>query len=89
MSLASVIVLAFLVSRLLKRLNRVQERYQEMIIFESAYWSLQETLQKVKSEREDISGNRAPVLQQAIHLKNVIFAYDERQVLQNVSLTFP
>jgi ATP-binding cassette subfamily C protein len=89
MSLASVIVLAFLVSRLLKRLNRVQERYQEMIIFESAYWSLQETLQKVKSEREDISGNRAPVLQQAIHLKNVNFAYDDQQVLQNVSLTFP
>jgi ATP-binding cassette, subfamily C, bacterial len=89
MTLASVIVLVFLVSRLLKRLNRVQERYQEMIINESAYWSLQETLKTVKSEREDMGGNRTPALKQAIHLENVSFAYDAQQVLQNISLTFP
>ena len=54
MTLASVMVLVFLVARLLKRLNRVQERYQEMIVNESAYWSLQDTLQTVKSEREEM-----------------------------------
>ena len=89
MSLASVIVLVFLVSRLLKRLNRIQERYQEIMVNESAYWSLQKTLKKVKSEREDMGGDRKPSLKQAIHLKKVSFAYDDRQVLQNVSLTFP
>ena len=89
MTLASVMVLVFLVSRLLKRLNRVQERYQEMIINESAYWSLQETLQTVKSEHEDMGGDRTPELKQAIHLENVTFAYDGHQVLQNVSLNFP
>ena len=89
MTLASVMVLVFLVSRLLKRLNRVQERYQEMIINESAYQSLQETLQTVKSEREDMGGDRTPELKQEINLKNVNFAYDDHQVLQNVSLNFP
>ena len=89
MTLASVMVLVFLVSRLLKRLNRVQERYQEMIVNESAYWSLQETLQTVKSEREDMGGDRTPELKQEIHLENVTFAYDDHQVLQNVSLNFP
>ena len=89
MTLASVMVLMFLVSRLLKRLNRVQERYQEMIINESAYWSLRETLQTVKSEREDMGGDRTPELKQEIHLENVNFAYDNHQVLQNVSLNFP
>ncbi len=89
MSLASVIVLVFLVSRLLKRLNSIQERYQEVILHESAYWSLQETLQKVKSEHEDIGGNMTPALKQAVRLENVNFAYDDQQVLQNVSLTFP
>ena len=89
MTLASVIVLVFLVSKLLKRLNKVQEHYQEMIINESAFWSLQETIQTVKSEREDMSGNRTPALKQTIHLENVNFAYDNQQVLQNVSLTFP
>jgi ATP-binding cassette subfamily C protein len=89
MTLASVIVLLFLVSRLLKLLSKVQERYQEMIINESAFWSLQETIQTVKFEREDISGEQTPALKQAIHLENVNFAYDSQQVLQNVSLTFP
>jgi ATP-binding cassette subfamily C protein len=89
MSLASVIVLVFLISRLLKRLNRIQARYQEILVNESAYWSLQKTLKRVKSEREDMGGDRTPVLNQAIRLENVNFAYDDRQVLQNVSLTFP
>ncbi|RLB98958.1 MAG: ABC transporter ATP-binding protein, partial [Deltaproteobacteria bacterium] len=89
MSLASVIVLIFLISRLLKRLNRIQERYQELMVNESAYWSLQKTLQTVKSEHEDLGGDRTPTLKQAVRLENVNFAYDDRQVLQNVSLTFP
>jgi ATP-binding cassette subfamily C protein len=89
MTMASVMMLVFLVSRLLKRLNKVQERYQEMIIDESAYWSLQDTLQTVKSEREEIGGDRTPELKQAIRLENVSFAYDDRPVLQNISLTFP
>jgi ATP-binding cassette subfamily C protein len=88
MTLASVMVLVFLVARLLKRLNRVQERYQEMIINESAYWSLQDTLQTVKSEREEIGGDRTPELKKAIHLENVTFAYDDHRVLQDVSLNF-
>ncbi len=89
MTLASVMVLVYLVSRLLKRLNRVQERYQEMIINESAYWSLQDTLQTAKSEHEEIGGDRTPELKQAIHLENVTFAYDDHRVLHNVSLNFP
>jgi ATP-binding cassette subfamily C protein len=60
-----------------------------MIVNESAYWSLQETLQTVKSEREDMGGDRTPELKQVIHLENVNFAYDDHQVLQNVSLNFP
>ena len=82
-------VLMFLVARLLKRLNKVQENYQGMIVNESAYWSLQDTLQTVKSAREEVGGDRTPVLKQAIHLKNVTFAYEDQPVLQNISLKFP
>ena len=89
MTLSSVMVLAFLVARLLKQLNRVQERYQRMIINESAYWSLQDTLQTVKSEREEVGGDRTPALKQAVQLVNVTFAYDDHRVLHNVSLNFP
>ncbi len=40
--LAKVTVLAFLLTRLVKQLNKVQQEYQQMAILESAYWSLQE-----------------------------------------------
>ena len=89
MKLTSVMVLMFLVSRLLKRLNKVQENYQGMIVNESAYWSLQDTLQTVKSAREEVCGNRSPTLNQSIQLENVTFAYEDHRVLQNVSLKFP
>jgi ATP-binding cassette subfamily C protein len=89
MKLTSVLILAFLVSRLLKRLNRVQERYQEMIVNESAYWALQETIQVAKSEREKTDGRPPPSLQHGIHLKNVSFSYENNTVLHDVSLSFP
>ena len=89
MSLASALVLVFLVSRLLKRLSRVQERYQEMIIFESAYWSLNDTIKSVQKEHEESEGSLKPVLTQAIRTENVDFAYDDHQVLREVSLSFP
>jgi ATP-binding cassette subfamily C protein len=88
-TLASAMILVVLVSRLLNRLNSVQRHYQHMIINESAYWSLQDTLQTAKSEREEMGGDRTPVLKQAIHLENVTFAYDDNQVLKDVSLDFP
>ena len=89
MTLANVLILAFLVSRLLKRLNRVQERYQELIVNESAYWALQETIRVAKSEREKTDGQQPPALQHGIHLKNVSFSYENDTVLHDVSLSFP
>jgi ATP-binding cassette subfamily C protein len=88
MSFASIMVLVFLVARLLKRLNKVQERYQEMIINESAFWSLQATLESAKSEREDPGGDRTPELNRAIKFENVGFAYEDQWVLKKVSLEF-
>ena len=89
MTLSSVMVLIYLVAKLLKRLNNVQANYQGMVVDESAYWSLQATLQTVKSEREESGGDHRPALNQAIQLKNVTFAYDDHPVLQNISLNFP
>jgi len=88
MPLASIIVLILLVSKLLKQLSKVQERYQKMVIFESAYWSLKDTIETMKLEREVLTGNKVPELKRAIRLKNVGFAYDDNQVLHDVSVTF-
>jgi len=87
--LASVIVLVLMVSIFLKKLSKVQTRYQEMVVLESAYWSLMDSIQTMKREREVLTGHQAPALKRAIHLKHVDFAYDDHQALQDVSLTFP
>jgi len=78
MPLASIIVLIFLIAKLLK----------EMLIFESAYWSLKETIEAMKQEREVLTGSKMPELKRAIQLDQVHFAYDDHQVLENISLNF-
>jgi ATP-binding cassette subfamily C protein len=89
MPLASIVVLILLISKFLKQLSKVQMRYQEMVIFESAYWSLKETIEAMQLEREVLTGSGVPELKRAISMRNVNFAYDDHQVLYDISLTFP
>ena len=89
MPLASVMVLAFLVARLLKQFNKVQERYQEIMICESAYWSLKDTINKMVQEREALEGRLSPSFEREISLKNVDFSYEKKLVLQDITLYFP
>jgi ATP-binding cassette subfamily C protein len=87
--LATTMVLAFLLARIVKQLNKVQQQYQELAILESAYWSLQDTIHGAEKERESAVGTRVPSLKHAIRLDRVSFAYGENWVLQDTSLTFP
>jgi ATP-binding cassette subfamily C protein len=89
MPLTSVMVLVFLLARLIKQLNKVQERYQEMVTFESAYWSMQSAIQAVERMQEPPMGSLTPCLKNAIRFDNVSFAYSNQWVLHNVSLVFP
>ena len=87
--LATTVVLGFLLARIVKQLNKVQQEYQELAILESAYWSLQDTIHGAEKERESALGTQVPSLQHAIRLDRVSFTYGEHWVLQDASLTFP
>jgi ATP-binding cassette subfamily C protein len=89
MALPSIIVLILLASKLIKQLTKVQMEYQEMAILASAYWSMQESIDAMKREREILSGSLKPALRKSIRLEHVSFAYDDDYVLQDVSLVFP
>jgi ATP-binding cassette subfamily C protein len=89
MPLSTVMVLAFLMAKMMKQLNGVQERYQEMVMFESAYWSLQETIEEIERHQETASGTRPPSLKERLRLEAVSFAYAERFVLEDATLDFP
>ena len=87
--LATVMVLVFLLSRIVKRVNKVQEEYQEMVILESAYWSLKDTIREAERAREPTLGSEVPSLDHAIRLDRVSFTYEEEWVLREASLSFP
>jgi ATP-binding cassette subfamily C protein len=87
--LATTMVLAYLLARIVKQVNKVQQQYQEMAILESAYWSLQETIEKTEGSHETTLGSQVPSLKHAVRLDGVSFAYDEDWVLRNASLIFP
>ncbi len=88
MPVASIILLVLLVSKLLKQFNSVQTLYQEMVILESAYWSMKETIETMQREREVLTGSAVPELKRGIRIEQVDFAYDNHRVLENISLDF-
>lgn len=89
MPLPSVMVLVFLLMRILVSLNKVQREYQKMASCDSAFWSLRSAIDEAGQETEGSLEGAPPRLQQAIHLKQVGFAYQNRWVLRNLSLTLP
>ena len=90
LSLASVFTLAFLLARLMGQLGKVQRQYQNMMIAESAFWSLQDKIQDARKNRETTPGGQTPTLEKEIRMEAVSFEYEkDLTVLQNSSLSFP
>jgi ATP-binding cassette subfamily C protein len=87
--LPTIMVLVFLLSRIVKRVNKVQQEYQEMVVLESAYWSLKDTIQEAERAREPNLGSEVPSLNHAIRLDQVSFTYDQEWVFRDASLDFP
>lgn len=87
--LASVLVLLFMLMKILKTLQKAQKGYQEMVISESAYWSIRKKIKEIKKQQESMTGTQIPSFKDSIHLQEVSFSYDQQSVLQRASLTFP
>ena len=85
----TVMVLVILLGRALNQMGSVQKHYQKLMINESAYWSLQKTITQAEQAREDLDGGIPAQLNTGIRLSNVSFAYNERRILNNLSLEIP
>jgi ATP-binding cassette subfamily C protein len=86
---ATVMVLAFLMHKILKKTGRVQRSYQKMAVSESAYWSIQETIEQADLAVERAGGKLTPTLAQGIELKDVSFSYDDKRILDELSISIP
>jgi len=87
--LPTVMVLTLILARVLGQLGKVQQRYQQMVAGESAFWSLQRTLAAAEEAREPELGTASPRLERAIRLEGVGFSYGNGWVLRDVSLAVP
>ena len=88
-SLVTVLAMVYLIRRVLKNVQKMQQEYQNMAIFDSAYWSLQEKIREAEKERESALGDREPVFNRNIRLEAVGFAYEKSWILDAVDLELP
>jgi len=89
LELAKVMVLVLLLSGIVRQLNKIQGQYQDMVIYESAYWSIQSIIQGAERQEEPRLGDQLPSLNHSIRLDRVSFAYGDAWVMRDASLTFP
>ena len=89
MDLPKVMVLIFLMARMLTQVGKVQRKYQEMSICESAYWSLQDKIVKAQQHNEPSGGHFEATLEDGITVDHVDFGYGEHLVLKNVTIEIP
>jgi ATP-binding cassette subfamily C protein len=89
MDLPKVLMLMFLMNRMMKETAKVQRKFQDLAICESAYWSLQEKITTAQKYKEPQGGGIKATLERAITIDQVDFGYDDHMVLKNVSVEIP
>ncbi len=89
MEFATVMVLVVTLGRSFSFVGKVQKQYQSMVQSESAYWSIQKSIDEATASREHLDAGVAPCLTDAIEFRSVGFAYDGNKVFSDVSLEIP
>lgn len=87
--LASLMMLILLLVRVLIQLNKVQRQYQEMVGSESAFFAIQDAIHQAEAAEEESLGDQQAQLEGEIRLDRVTVRYDDKTVLNDVSLNIP
>ncbi|WP_161781619.1 ABC transporter ATP-binding protein [Desulfohalovibrio reitneri] len=88
-ALSELMVLVFLFYRIVTRFGTVQVVYQNMVVNESAFWSLHRTIENAVAAREQSTGTEKPSLTQGISLSSVAKNYDGKDVYTDLNLDVP
>jgi ATP-binding cassette subfamily C protein len=89
LSLTAIVAMIFFIGKTLKQFQKIQQEYMNLVEYDSAYWSLLEKINSATAAREVLVGTLKPSLSTSIRLENVSFTYDQRMVLNRVSLEIP
>ncbi len=84
------LVMAFLFVRTVGAINEVQSNFLTIVGTESAFLLLHATIREAEAQRETLPNTtRKPRLEREIAFERVSFAFGDRPVLHNVSMTVP
>jgi ATP-binding cassette subfamily C protein len=84
--LSAVTVMVILFVRILTLSSKMQRRYQNLLVFESAYWSIRRASEAACSSAEVKTGRLHPTLKQGISLQHVDFNYDNKVIFRNLNM---
>jgi ATP-binding cassette subfamily C protein len=87
--IASVLVMVYMLSKLMKRMQKIQGLYRQVVTCESAYWSMADKVKMAKQSKEMLTGNQKISLSHNIHLDQVSFGYGEQWIIRKANLDFP
>ncbi len=90
MQLAAVLVMLFMLARVVNYLSKTQRAYQQVVVRESAYWSLIESIAAAAAQVEPRGGALSPQLADSIRFDDVRFGHgDGRSLLDHATFTIP
>ncbi|MDL2337118.1 MAG: ATP-binding cassette domain-containing protein [Pseudomonadota bacterium] len=90
MPLAEVLVMLFLLARMVSYLSRAQRAYQQVVLRESAYWSLMDGIAAATAQVEPRGGEQAVRLVEGIRFEGVCFSHGQgRAIVQNGTFSVP
>ena len=84
--LSAVAAMVILFVRILTLSGKMQRRYQNLLVFESAYWSIRKASEAARSSAEMKTGRLHPTLKQGISLQHVDFNYDNKVIFRNLNM---
>ncbi|MEO6079308.1 MAG: ABC transporter ATP-binding protein [Steroidobacteraceae bacterium] len=90
MPMAELIVMLFMLARVVSYLSKGQKAYQQVVMRESAYWSLLHAIQAANEQKEPVGGTRSVQLTRQFALDGVRYSHDGmRWILDGVSIVVP
>ncbi len=90
MPMSAVLVMLFLLARTVSYLSKAQRAYQQIVLRESAYWSLIEGIAAASEQVEPRGGDRVTRLVEGIRFEDVSFTRDQhRAIVEHGSFTVP
>jgi ATP-binding cassette, subfamily C, bacterial len=84
------LVLLFMLARVVSYLSKGQRAYQQVVMRQSAYWSLVEAIDAAHEQKEPAGGTKSVRLTQQVALDAVHYSHDgKRIILDGIALQVP